>query len=60
MKENPEVQSALKRGQSQVAATGFLSLFSLIGIMFYGLTFFYDFWVQEFGWTRATVTSGNA
>ena len=60
MKENQEVQSALKRGQSQVTATGFLSLFSLIGIMFYGLTFFYDFWVQEFGWTRATVTSGNA
>ena len=60
MKENLESQRALKRGQSQVAATGFLSLFSLIGIMFYGLTFFYDFWVQEFGWTRATVTSGNA
>jgi len=60
MKENLEVESALKRGQTQVAATGFLSLFSLIGIMFYGLTFFYDFWVQEFGWTRATVTSGNA
>ena len=60
MKENLESQSALKRGQTQVAATGFLSLFSLIGIMFYGLTFFYDFWVQEFGWTRATVTSGNA
>jgi sugar phosphate permease len=60
MKDNQEGQSALKRGQTQVAATGFLSLFSLIGIMFYGLTFFYDFWVQEFGWTRATVTSGNA
>ncbi|WP_276363118.1 MFS transporter [Daejeonella sp. H1SJ63] len=60
MKENSEVQSALKAGQAKVAATGFLSLFSLIGIMFYGLTFFYDFWVQEFGWTRATVTSGNA
>lgn len=60
MKENLEVESVLKRGQTQVAATGFLSLFSLIGIMFYGLTFFYDFWVQEFGWTRATVTSGNA
>lgn len=43
-----------------VGATGFLSLFSLVGIMFYGLPFFYDFWVQEFGWTRATVTSGNA
>ena len=60
MEANLEGHSALKRGQTQVAATGFLSLFSLIGIMFYGLTFFYDFWVQEFGWTRATVTSGNA
>jgi sugar phosphate permease len=50
----------LSKGQFQVAATGFLSLFSLVGIMFYGLPFFYDFWVSEFGWTRATVTSGNA
>lgn len=60
MKESLDSQKALKSGQAQVAATGFLSLFSLIGIMFYGLTFFYDFWVQDFGWTRATVTSGNA
>ena len=50
----------LRKGQLQVAATGFLSLFSLVGIMFYGLPFFYDFWVTDFGWTRATVTSGNA
>ena len=50
----------LSKPQLQVAATGFLSLFSLVGIMFYGLPFFYDFWVTEFGWTRATVTSGNA
>jgi sugar phosphate permease len=28
--------------------------------MFYGLPFFYDFWVQNFGWSRATVTSGFA
>ena len=47
-------------GQIKVTATGFLSLFSLVGIMFYGLPFFYDFWVQDFGWSRATVTSGNA
>ena len=47
-------------GQFKVTATGFLSLFSLVGIMFYGLPFFYDFWVQDFGWSRATVTSGNA
>lgn len=50
----------LNRNQFQVAATGFLSLFSLVGIMFYGLPFFYDFWVTDFGWTRETVTSGNA
>jgi sugar phosphate permease len=50
----------LSRGQIQVAATGFLSLFSLIGIMFYGLPFFFDFWVKDFGWSRATVTSGMA
>lgn len=46
--------------QFQVAATGFLSLFSLVGLSFYGLPFFYDFMVTEFGWSRTTVTSGNA
>ncbi len=46
--------------QVQVAATGFLSLFSLVGLSFYGLPFFYDFMVTEFGWSRTTVTSGNA
>jgi len=50
----------LSSGQLKVAATGFLSLFSLVGIMFYGLPFFYDFWFREFGWSRATITSGNA
>ena len=50
----------LSKGQLLVVATGFLTLFSLIGIMFYGLPFFYDFWVKDFGWSRATVTSGMA
>ena len=45
--------------QIQVTATGFFSLFSIVGIMFYGLPFFFDFWIRDFGWTRATVTSGN-
>jgi sugar phosphate permease len=49
----------LTTGQYKVAATGFLSLFSIVGIMFYGLPFFFDFWVKDFGWSRATVTSGN-
>jgi len=52
--------SELSAGQIKVAATGFLSLFSLVGIMFYGLPFFYDFWFKEYGWSRATITSGNA
>ena len=49
----------LNSGQYKVVATGFLSLFSIVGIMFYGLPFFFDFWVKEFDWSRATVTSGN-
>ncbi len=49
----------LNSAQYGVVATGFLSLFSVVGIMFYGLPFFYDFWVKEFDWSRATVTSGN-
>jgi MFS family permease len=47
-------------GQIIVTATGFLCLFSMVGISFYGLPFFYDFWVQDYGWSRATITSGNA
>jgi sugar phosphate permease len=47
----------------QVAVTAFLSLFSLVGLSFYGLPFFYDFMVKDlafFGGSRAAVTSGNA
>jgi len=46
--------------QVHVVATGFLALFSIVGFALYGLPFFYDFMVREFGWTRAQVTSGNA
>ena len=53
-------EKTIARNKFQVAATAFLSLFSLVGIMFYGLPFFYDFWIEEFGWNRATITSGNA
>ncbi len=50
----------LTAGQLKVATTGFVTLFSIVGILLYGLPFFYDFWVKEYGWSRATVTSGNA
>jgi len=46
--------------QAQVAATSFLALFAIVGLALYGLPFFYDFMVRDFGWTRAQVTSGNA
>jgi len=46
--------------QIHVAATAFLSLFAIVGFALYGLPFFYDFMVQEHGWTRREVTSGNA
>jgi hypothetical protein len=36
----------------QAACTSFLALFSIVGIALYGLPFFYDFMVRDFGWTR--------
>lgn len=48
-----------KGGKTQVAATSFLALFSIVGLALYGLPFFYDFMVRDFNWTRAEVTSGN-
>jgi sugar phosphate permease len=52
--------AARRRGQGLAVATAFLALFSIVGFAFYGLPFFYDFFVRELGWTRAQVTSGNA
>jgi len=48
------------RNRSQVAVTSFVVLFSIVGLALYGLPFYYDFMVREFGWSRAQVTSGNA
>jgi sugar phosphate permease len=50
----------VRGAQIQVAATSFLSLFAIVGLALYGLPFFYDFMVRDFGWSRAQVTSGNA
>ena len=44
----------------QVAGTAFVVLFCIVGLALWGLPFYYDFMVQQFGWTRAQVTSGNA
>jgi len=50
----------LRPGALQVAATTFVVLFCIVGLALWGLPFYYDFMVQQFGWTRAQVTSGNA
>lgn len=44
----------------KVAGTSFVVLFCIVGLALWGLPFFYDFMVQQFGWTRGQVTSGNA
>ena len=50
----------LRRGAEQAAITSFVALFAIVGLALYGLPFYYDFMVKEFGWSRAQVTSGNA
>src|SRR5579872_7434107 len=54
-------QSPSSRRQSyQAAATAFVVLFCIVGVALWGLPFYYDFMVRQFGWSRAQVTSGNA
>lgn len=53
-------ESTLRRGAFQVAVTAFVVLFCIVGLALWGLPFYYDFMVQQFEWTRAQVTSGNA
>lgn len=54
--ENTAPQSS----QTYIIITAFLALFCTVGFGFYGLPFFFDFMMEERGWTRAVVTSGNA
>ena len=55
-----ETKTSQGSSKTYIVATAFLSLFAIVGIAFYGLPFFFDFMTQDFGWSRATVTSGNA
>ena len=52
--------STTARSRAFVTATGFFSLFSVVGLALYGLPLYYDFMVRDFGWSRTMVTSGNA
>jgi sugar phosphate permease len=50
----------VNRESLQVTASAFVVLFCVVGLALWGLPFYYDFMVQQFGWTRGQVTSGNA
>ena len=56
----PGTLGSPRRDQTLALTTAFLSLFSIVGVALYGLPFFYDFFVEDLGWSRAQVTSGNA
>ncbi|MFA6630754.1 MAG: MFS transporter [Kiritimatiellia bacterium] len=61
MKNAPSRAAAgWRSSQTLTVAAAFLALFALVGFALYGLPFFYDFMTREYGWSRATVTSGNA
>ena len=56
---SPE-SSGIRGSKPYVIATAFFHLLAIVGFALYGLPFFYDFFVKEFGWSRTVVTSGNA
>jgi len=43
-----------------VVAAAFLTLLLTVGVPFYGMPFFYDYFMRDFGWSRAQTTSGIA
>lgn len=53
-------KSSFSSSKPYIVATAFFSLFAIVGFALYGLPFYYDFFVNEFGWSRTVVTSGNA
>jgi MFS family permease len=55
-----DTSAEMTRGSLQVTASAFVVLYCIVGMALWGLPFFYDFMVQQFGWTRGQVTSGNA
>jgi len=49
-----------KSSQTYIVVTAFLALFAVVGFGIYGLPFFFDFIMEERGWSRTQITSGNA
>src|ERR1700741_685503 len=49
-----------RRDSALAVAASFFAMFCIVGIALWGLPFYYDFMVQQFGWSRGQVTSRNA
>ncbi|HRR33382.1 MAG TPA: MFS transporter [Kiritimatiellia bacterium] len=58
--DSSRTSAGWRSSQALTVTAAFLALFALVGFALYGLPFFYDFMTREYGWSRATVTSGNA
>ena len=43
-----------------IVGAAFLTLLVTVGVPFYGLPFFYDYFIRDFGWSRAETTGGIA
>ena len=41
-----------------ITAAVFVSFGITVGVPYYGMPFFYDYLIREFGWTRADITLG--
>jgi hypothetical protein len=55
--DEPESFEAGTRSRhTYILATAFFSLLAIVGFALYGLPFFYDFYMKEFGWSRTLVT----
>jgi MFS family permease len=60
MESHPDESKINSKRQLIVIVATFLALLAIVGFALYGLPFFYDFYIKEFGWSRTVVTSGNA
>jgi MFS family permease len=63
MNPNPKttpLDTPPKSSQTYIVITAFLALFAVVGFGIYGLPFFFDFIMEERGWSRTQITSGNA
>lgn len=54
------VEASARQGAGLALAASFFAMFCVVGIALWGLPFYYDLMVRDFGWTRAQATSGNA